>query len=226
MPINRKIFIIITSLSIGLIVTIYTILYFLLPPFYEDYKKKSLDNTLLILAENSKKGNLDSLRKELQSLSERENIGVLLRDSRGKVEYGNKELSFLPYTNNIGYSYKNYKKTIALYTNNSIIPYYLDVRMPLQPVDEATTVILDLMPMILGVAIVLSMITSYVFSKWVTKPLINIIENERMQEAKRKEFIATVSHELKTPITIISGQLEGMIYNIGKYKDRDTYLKK
>jgi two-component system, OmpR family, sensor histidine kinase VanS len=226
MPINRKIFIIITSLSIGLIVTIYTILYFLLPPFYEAYKKKSLDNTLLILAENSKKGDLNSLRKDLQSLSQRENIGVLLRDSRGKVEYGNKELSFLPYTNNIGYSYKNHKKTIALYTNNSIIPYYLDVSMPLQPVDEATTVILDLMPMILGVAIVLSMITSYVFSKWVTKPLINIIENERMQEAKRKEFIATVSHELKTPITIISGQLEGMIYNIGKYKDRDTYLKK
>ena len=98
--------------------------------------------------------------------------------------------------------------------------------MPLQPIYEATTVILDLMPIILGVAIVLSIIASYVFSKWVTKPLINIIENERMQEAKRKEFIATISHELKTPITIISGQLEGMIYNIGKYKDRDTYLKK
>ena len=27
-------------------------------------------------------------------------------------------------------------------------------------------------------------------------------------------------------LTIISGQLEGMIYNIGKYKDRETYLRK
>ncbi|WP_342792126.1 sensor histidine kinase, partial [Clostridioides difficile] len=35
-----------------------------------------------------------------------------------------------------------------------------------------------------------------------------------------------ISHELKTPITIISGQIEGMIYSVGKYKDRDTYLKK
>ena len=42
---------------------------------------------------------------------------------------------------------------------------------------------------------------------------------------KRREFVATISHELKSPITIISGQLEGMIYNIGKYKDRDKYLK-
>ncbi|MGL5381812.1 sensor histidine kinase [Clostridium sp.] len=51
------------------------------------------------------------------------------------------------------------------------------------------------------------------------------IERERALEKERREFIATISHELKSPITIISGQLEGMIYNIGKYKDRDKYLK-
>jgi two-component system sensor histidine kinase VanS len=51
------------------------------------------------------------------------------------------------------------------------------------------------------------------------------IEFERSVEKERSEFIGTISHELKSPITIISGQLEGMIYNIGKYKDRDKYLK-
>ena len=51
------------------------------------------------------------------------------------------------------------------------------------------------------------------------------IEIERKLEKERREFIATISHELKSPITIINGQLEGMIYNIGKYKDRDKYLK-
>lgn len=51
------------------------------------------------------------------------------------------------------------------------------------------------------------------------------IEKERRLEKERREFIATISHELKSPITIINGQLEGMIYNIGKYKDRDKYLK-
>lgn len=226
LAINRKIFIIITTLSIGLIVTIYLILSLLLPSYYERYKIKSLDNRLMILSAKSQNHNLISLKEDLYRLSQSENVGVLLRDARGVVEYGNKELSFLPYSNNISDSYKNHRKTIVLYIKNSKMPYYLDTSMPLQPVDEATTVILDLMPIILCVAIVLSTITSYVFSKWITKPLINIIENERMQEARRKEFIATVSHELKTPITIISGQLEGMIYNVGKYKDRDTYLKK
>lgn len=51
------------------------------------------------------------------------------------------------------------------------------------------------------------------------------IDIEREIEKERKEFIGTISHELKSPITIISGQLEGMIYNIGKYKDRDKYLR-
>lgn len=226
LAISTKIFLIITTLSIGLIVTIYLILYFLLPPYYEKYKVESLNDRLTVLAARSKRDDLEGLKQHLYKISQRENVGVLLRDSNGKVEYGNKELSFLPYSNNISDSYDNYQKTVALYIRDSNTPYYLDISMPLQPVDEATTVILDLMPIIIGVAIVLSIITSYAFSKWVTKPLIDIIESERMQEAKRKEFIATISHELKTPITIISGQLEGMIYNIGKYKDRDTYLQK
>ena len=50
------------------------------------------------------------------------------------------------------------------------------------------------------------------------------IEKEREIEKQRREFIATISHELKSPLTIITGQLEGMKLNIGKYKDHDKYL--
>lgn len=52
------------------------------------------------------------------------------------------------------------------------------------------------------------------------------IERERKMEEERRAYIATLSHDLKTPLTAIKGQLEGMLYNVGKYKDRDTYLKK
>ena len=43
------------------------------------------------------------------------------------------------------------------------------------------------------------------------------IEREREQEKQRVEFFTAVSHELKTPIAIIKGQLEGMIYQVGEY---------
>lgn len=50
------------------------------------------------------------------------------------------------------------------------------------------------------------------------------IDLERQLEKQRVEFFAAASHELKTPITIIKGQLQGMLYQVGRYKDRETYL--
>lgn len=52
------------------------------------------------------------------------------------------------------------------------------------------------------------------------------IDMERQLERQRLEFFSAVSHELKTPITIIKGQLQGMLCEVGRYKDRETYLAK
>lgn len=41
---------------------------------------------------------------------------------------------------------------------------------------------------------------------------------------QRQYFFATASHELKTPITIIKGQVESMIMEIGRYKDTRKIL--
>lgn len=50
------------------------------------------------------------------------------------------------------------------------------------------------------------------------------IERERALEQAQLDFFSAVSHELKTPITVIKGQTEGMILNIGDYQDRKKYL--
>lgn len=53
------------------------------------------------------------------------------------------------------------------------------------------------------------------------------VEMEHVKELQKfkSDFMAAVSHELKTPIAGASGILEGMIDEIGIYKDRDKYLR-
>lgn len=50
------------------------------------------------------------------------------------------------------------------------------------------------------------------------------IEKERNLEKMRKEFIAAVSHELKTPISLIDGYAVGLKDNIFEGEDKEYYL--
>jgi signal transduction histidine kinase len=50
------------------------------------------------------------------------------------------------------------------------------------------------------------------------------IENEKRLERLRREFVASVSHELKTPISLIGGYAEGLKDGIVQGERRDEYL--
>ena len=56
------------------------------------------------------------------------------------------------------------------------------------------------------------------------KKLEDDIEREKKLEQARTDFFSAVSHELKTPIKVIKGKLEGMLLGIGTYKDHGKYL--
>ncbi len=51
------------------------------------------------------------------------------------------------------------------------------------------------------------------------------IDYEKAQEEKKKHLIMTINHEIKTPLAVMKGMIEGMIDGVGRYKDKDTYLK-
>ena len=46
----------------------------------------------------------------------------------------------------------------------------------------------------------------------------------RREVEQRTAFFSAASHELKTPVTILKGQLSGMLDGVGAYRDRDKYL--
>ena len=222
-----KLFTITSSLLVVLAVIIYLILYLLLPSYYHKYKISMLDNSLKAIAVSLNKYDTETLKEIIYYMAKDQNLAVVLKNQNGDIIYGNNEVILLKFSRFIiNRPKEEHRETIKLKTNDSKAPYTLEVVMTLQPVDEASDVISKLMPYIILIALLIGIIGAYIYSNVITKPLIEVIESEREAENRRKDFVATISHELKTPITIISGQLEGMIYNIGKYKDRDTYLQK
>lgn len=51
------------------------------------------------------------------------------------------------------------------------------------------------------------------------------IQTVAAAEQEKLDFLLLASHELKTPVTAVRGMVDGMIYNVGAFKDRDTYLR-
>ncbi|MCI8465258.1 MAG: HAMP domain-containing protein [Lachnospiraceae bacterium] len=50
------------------------------------------------------------------------------------------------------------------------------------------------------------------------------VEKFKTLEEQRRNFFAAVSHELKTPLTILKGQIENMILGYGAYQNHEAYL--
>lgn len=163
--------------------------------------------------------------------------------------------------------------------HDSEMVYTLSVAGNAEPVNQLMDTIGNIVPSLMVMVVFLSIIGAVLYSRYVTKPVIEIskvsekmsdldftwdcterrsdelgvlahslnelsrklssalndlqaansrleadIERERILEQAQLDFFSAVSHELKTPITVIKGQLEGMLLNVGKYKERDRYL--
>ena len=289
--VSNKLFFTSLILVILSTVVVYTALYGLFPKAYSFYKSEVVTNGAAeILGDYKHNTSNTELFEALNKFSYNNNVDLLIKDDSG-IEY----ISSRFFERYIDDSFTKSEEAriekkfnsegivdrIDFYSKASSKKMTLEVRIPMEPVTQISRVMLIFLPIVIAITIAITLVSSYLYSKAVTKPLLKIndiakamakldfskkleiegddelselafslnemssslernineletfnkklisdIEKERIQEKKRREFIGTISHELKSPITIVSGQLEGMIYNIGAFKDRDKYLLK
>lgn len=99
--------------------------------------------------------------------------------------------------------------------------FKFQVMKSLSPVQEATDITLSLLPFTIGISLILSLGFSYLYSKKVTRPVLEMISSTKQMKV---EFLRAASHDLKTPLASLRILLENMLFKIGKYQDRDHYL--
>lgn len=297
--ITFKIFGITSLLLVVSALIIYLTLYFLLPNFYLNYKKDNLDNQVQQLIDKLAETSSEDADNLFTNFVYEHNVRMIIENDQAYAIYppiesimqnetmqdrfrapGGKHGSGRMFIEREFHGAGVMSSTATFSLKEEKYSYKLTVATPLQPIDEASKVILMFFPYMLIVIIVISTIGAFIYSRLIAKPLIRLnktakkmaeldfstkstintndelgelseslnelsenlkrnidelqqanlhlkddIQKERDQEEKRREFIATISHELKSPITAVSGQLEGMIYEIGNYKNRDKYLR-
>ncbi|QWH31891.1 HAMP domain-containing protein (plasmid) [Bacillus mycoides] len=302
--ITYKLFMTTSLILLAFATLIYVTLYFFLPKFYEKYKTDQLQTGIEEIIDKSKDLTLQNATPLVDEYAQKNNAVIYLQDNEGTIIY-TPSFTFLQSTiqgstvqggtvqggtpakgfvttvpiKGLAQSRNSYKATKPIQFQD--VNLTLVVFATFQPIDEASQVLVRFLPYISIIVLVIGLGSAYLYSRFITKPLIYInegaqkmanldfsekievrsmdelgelsnslndmsinlqqaifdlqkanhqlksdIEKEREIEAKRREFFAIVAHELKTPLTVMKGYLEGMIYNIGPYQNRDQYLKK
>ncbi|WP_297519969.1 HAMP domain-containing sensor histidine kinase [uncultured Clostridium sp.] len=289
--VSNKLFFTSITLVILSTIVVYSALYALFPKAYLFYKGETVSTGVNHIISNCKdESTLTNMFIDLNQFSYDNNVDILVKNDGGIIYISSRFLERFSsdmFTKSEQskiekrFNSQGIVKKISFYSKAQKQHMTLEVRIPTQPISQITRVMLVFMPIVIAITIVISIVSSYLYSKAVTKPLLKIndiaksmakldfskklkidsddelsqlavslnemsssleksiteleesnkkllsdIEKEKIAEKKRREFIGTISHELKSPITIVSGQLEGMIYNIGAFKDRDKYLQK
>lgn len=119
--------------------------------------------------------------------------------------------------------------TTASYAANIIFTdketsYMIAIITEVRASDGITALFFKMLPVIFCVILLLSLLSAFICSKVIVTPLKDDIKKYQHLEEQRRHFFAAASHELKTPLTILKGQLENMVMGFGDYQNHEKYL--
>ena len=281
MRIAKKHFLLTGTIIFIVVTTVLATLYFVMPVYYEQVKHREAKSEFRQIAQQVQGKPSNGIGKLLSDYNRKNTrVWFSLFDSKGKVIYpnldlttgkGELQLTILPSDMSLNEQSKSISKKIKTAEGTTLT---LQGEYSLQPISDASYVLLNLYPYILFFSLALGGVAAFLYSRFATKRITDIsestrkmatlspdvacpvkgrdeistlaqdinslynnlltsiealrLENEKVAESEREkaEFLRMTSHELKTPITSMMGIVDGMIYGIGDFKDKDKYLHK
>lgn len=206
-------------------------IYCFYPYFYLKNMDKQLEEKMDILEKTLPGLDEDTTAEVLSSFARENSVNILVQaDKESKTYQGLPFPIAAPFQMDQFFSLEGVEKVESVIVQSSTITYKdgtsvdLQILASSQPLKEATRIITFLLPFTLGIAVLCSVVFSYFYSRKVTDPILNMLNEIAQLEKSKADFLRSASHELKTPLTGLRILLENMQYNVGKYKDHEKYL--
>ncbi|MGG5343207.1 sensor histidine kinase [Enterococcus sp. AZ192] len=282
--------------SISVIFTVTTvslvILYFVMPIYYEYTKLNAVEKEFNKITDELNQKSLEDIKGKIdkQLFEGQEAITLILSDLDGKIVHpylgeGSNSLSIglgdqgetkiLDSSDVMNVELSELdrgKELISTIKDEHGTEYLLTGLFSLQPISDASAVLLQIYPFLLVIDFLIGGIAAFFYSRFSTKRIkqISMATNQMLSldhtikceikgkdelallaqdinqldqtllttidalkaevakvegiERSKAEFMRVTSHELKTPVASLMGIIDGMIYNVGKFKDREHYL--
>lgn len=260
------------SLITGVIIIAFLLIYFLMPKFYGSYKEDTLKTDFHQLISSIDGKRTEKIAEISNQFVLQHGYSLTISDEAGNLLHAYGTEMLVNYGNGNTTIATEVAEEIGTVTDADGRRFIVALTSSMQPIDEANTIILMVLPYVFLICFVLGAGVSFIYAKSITNPIkaisratidmrtlrrdasctvrtrdeigelaenINALytrllrgiddvqrEMQKVTDADREkiDFMLAVSHELKTPLTAVKGMVEGMVYNVGVYKDRDTYL--
>ncbi|WP_242258333.1 HAMP domain-containing sensor histidine kinase [Streptococcus thoraltensis] len=276
MKLIKKNFLVINLLIFAVVTIILGILYFIMPIYYEKVKTQEIKQEFSKVSRRIEGKSLSQVSKVLTQ-NTKSDVWYTLVDQKNHMIFPRLQISSDEDTSDIiiekdvNPQNEVMKHTFALKSGEKVT---LWGELSLQPVSDASKVLLNLYPYLLLMSLTIGSIVAFLYSKTSSSRLLKISKTTRKMadletnlscdvkgkdeianlasdinrlydklfttikslnkeydkladlERSKSEFLRMTSHELKTPISSVIGMIDGMLYNVGDFANRDKYLRK
>lgn len=222
--ITYKLFLITSLILLAFAVLIYLTLYFFLPTFYEQYKTDQLQTGIEEIIDKSKDLSFQNAIPLFDEYAQKNNAIIYLQNNEGAIIYS----PFLSFIQGSAQALPRVKfdNTKPLRNSNNLSNSF-DVAMPIQfqdgnltlvvsatfqPINEASQVLVRFLPYISIIVVVIGVGSAYLYSRFITRPLIYI--NRGAQKMANLDFSEKIEVRSNDELEELSNSLNDMSLNL------------
>ncbi|MCL2079802.1 MAG: hypothetical protein FWH17_08185, partial [Oscillospiraceae bacterium] len=184
MKIFPKTFVSSLSLIIGIIVIAFLLISVLLPRFYKNYKQDALNRDLDSLVSSLNNKDTCEMTEALEQFAVSHEYSITLLDKYGEILFSRAIGVSVARVQSGHFDYPAESITITTrlidgsqtLTDSVGNTLTLNLSSSMQPIDEASDVLLGVLPYVLLISLVLSAVASFIYAKTITAPVKTIGE--------------------------------------------------